>query len=71
MVHFHLLIQVKDLQVTKTAPADKTKTPYRNRTKAPGGVVKDEPEAAGYFKLAPDQNHASAQFHSAFCLEDG
>jgi TPR repeat protein len=35
--------------------------------------VKDEAEAeaAGYFKLATDQNHASAQFHYALCLEDG
>jgi hypothetical protein len=35
MEHFDLLIQVKDLQVTKTAPADKTKKSHRHRTKAP------------------------------------
>jgi TPR repeat protein len=35
--------------------------------------VKDEAkaEAAGYFKLAADRNHTSAQFHCALCLEDG
>jgi hypothetical protein len=33
--------------------------------------VTNEAEAAGYFKLAADQNHTSAQFHYALCLEDG
>jgi TPR repeat protein len=33
--------------------------------------VKNEAEAAGYFKFAADQNHAATQFHSIFCLEGG
>jgi TPR repeat protein len=33
--------------------------------------VKDEAEAARYFKLSADQNHASAQFNYAFCLVTG
>jgi hypothetical protein len=37
MFHFGLLILAKDLQVTKTAPVDKTKRLHRHRTKAPDG----------------------------------
>jgi hypothetical protein len=33
--------------------------------------VKDEVEAAHYYKIAADQNDADAQFHCALCLEDG
>jgi TPR repeat protein len=33
--------------------------------------VKNEAEAAEYYKLAVDQNHASAQFHYAVCLAQG
>jgi TPR repeat protein len=33
--------------------------------------VKDEAEAAGYFKLAADKNHTSTLLHYALCLEDG
>jgi TPR repeat protein len=33
--------------------------------------VKNEAEAAGYYKLAADQNHPSAQRRYAFCLANG
>jgi TPR repeat protein len=33
--------------------------------------VKDEIEAARYYRLAADQNHVSAQKRHAVCLEDG
>jgi TPR repeat protein len=33
--------------------------------------VKDEAEAAGYFKLAADQHHVDRQFHDGLYFEAG
>jgi TPR repeat protein len=33
--------------------------------------MKNEAEAAEHYKLAVDQNHASAQFHYVVCLAQG